>query len=257
MRQREGGHAVADPRFGLVGELLPAVADIDAEALQAKEHGRRVLHIDVDVRRRDGERRGEIAEAGVVELEHRGMIAVLQLEQRAVPPEMVLQVVSALPVGRERGEPLNAFAAAPLRLQHVGDGVRRPEIAGVELDGMASVGLCREIVPGFLVRERAAGEYRRKAGSALRPGRNHALDGVDHVVRAAEPEIDEMRETKCDRVVRVAAQDRFPHGDGTIELAVGPRSQRSDVVALSLRRAGGKRHARCAPPGPRPERRPA
>ncbi len=158
VRQREGRHAVADPCFGLVGKFLPTIADIDAEALQAKEHGRRVLHIDVDVGRSDRERRGEIAEAGVVELEHRGMIAVLQLEQRAVPPEMVLQVVGPLPVGRERREPLNAFAAAALRLQDMGDGVRRPEIAGVELDGAASVGLCCEIVPGLLVGERAAGE---------------------------------------------------------------------------------------------------
>jgi hypothetical protein len=39
--------------------------------------------------------------------------------------------------GRERGEPLDAFAAAALRLQHVGDRMRGPEIAGIELDGAA------------------------------------------------------------------------------------------------------------------------
>jgi hypothetical protein len=50
-----------------------------------------------------------------------------------------------------------------------------------------------------------------------------------------------MGETKRDRIVRVAAQDRFPQGNGTIELAIGPRGERGDVVELSLRRARGKR----------------
>ena len=160
MRQREGGNAVADPRLGLVGQFLPAVADIDAEALEAEEHGRRVLHVDVDIRRGDRERRGEVAEAGIVEFERAGIVAVLELEQGAVPPEMVLQVVAALPVGRERGQPLDAFAAAALHLHHVGDGVRGPEIAGVELDGAAPEWLGGEIVPGLLVGEAVAGEYR-------------------------------------------------------------------------------------------------
>ena len=169
------------------------------------------------------------------------MVAVLELEQRAVPPEMVLQVVAALPVGRERGEPLDAFAAAALHLDHMGDGVRGPEIAGVELDGAASVGLGGEIVSGLLLGEAAAGEYRRIARDVLRPGRDHALDRGDHVLRAAEPEIDEMGETEGDRIMRMRAQDRLPQGDGAIELAVGPGGQRGDVAALARRGAGGKR----------------
>ena len=36
VRQSEGGEAVADPRLGLVGQFLPATADIDAEALEAE-----------------------------------------------------------------------------------------------------------------------------------------------------------------------------------------------------------------------------
>jgi hypothetical protein len=34
---------IADPRFGLVGQFLPAVAYIDAKALEAEQHGRCIL----------------------------------------------------------------------------------------------------------------------------------------------------------------------------------------------------------------------
>src|SRR4030095_13256093 len=104
---------------------------------------------------------------GVVQFEHGHMVAMLQLEQGAVPPEMVLQVVAGLPVGRERGEPLDAFAAAALHLHHMGDGVRGPEIAGVELDGAAPGWLSSEIVPNLLLSETPAAEYRCIARNVL------------------------------------------------------------------------------------------
>ncbi len=169
------------------------------------------------------------------------MVAVLEPEQSAVPPQMVLQVVAALPIGRERGEPLDAFAAPALHLQHMGDGVRGPEIAGVELDGAAPGWLGGEIVPGLLLGEAAAGEDRCVACDVLRPIRHHPLDGADHVLRAAEPEIDEMGETEGDYVVRMDAQNRLPQGDRTIELAFGPSGQRGDVAALARGGFGGER----------------
>jgi hypothetical protein len=84
---------------------------------------------------------------------------------------MVLKVVTALPVGRESGEPLYAFAAASLRLHHMSNGVRGPEIGGVELHGAAPGRLGGEIVPGLLLGEAAAGEYRCIAWDVLRPTR--------------------------------------------------------------------------------------
>jgi hypothetical protein len=70
------------------------------------------------------------------------------------------------------------------------------------------------------LREAAAGEYRWKTRDVLRPGRDHALDRGDHVLRAPEPEIDEMGETERDHIMRMGAQDRLPQGNGTIELAI-------------------------------------
>src|SRR5262249_20543836 len=232
--------AVADPRLGLVGQLLPAVADIDAEALEAEEHGSRVLHVDVNIGRGESQRRGEVAKPLVVELEHGSVVAVLEGEHGAVPPEMVLQVVAAFPVGSERRKPLDAFAAAALHLHHVSDGVRGPEIARVDLDRAAAGWLGAEIIPGFLQREATAGEYRYIARGAFRPSRHHAFDRSDHVLRAPQPEIDEMRETEGDHIMRMDGEDRLPRGDGAIELAFAPGGQRGDVAALARGDAAGQ-----------------
>ena len=67
-------------RLRFVGQFLPTVADIDAEALEAEERGRRVLCVDVDIRRGDRERCGEVAEVGIVEFERCGIFTVLDLE---------------------------------------------------------------------------------------------------------------------------------------------------------------------------------
>ena len=158
-----------------------------------------------------------------------------------MPPEMVLQVVAALPIRRERREPLDALAAAALRLHHMGHGMRGPEVAGVELDGPAPARLGAEIASGLLQREAAASEHHCVAGDVLRPERDHALDGGDHVLRAAEPEIDEMSETEGDRVMRMLGRIVSHMRDRTIELALGPRGQRGDVAALARGGAGGKR----------------
>ena len=99
VRQREGGLAVADARLGLVGQFFPALADIDAQALQAKQHGSRVLHVDVNIGRGHRQRPGQVAKACVVEIQRSGRVAVLKLAQRAVPPQMVLQVMCPRPVG--------------------------------------------------------------------------------------------------------------------------------------------------------------
>ena len=153
----------------------------------------------------------------------------------------MLQVVAALPAGRKRGEPFDAFAAAPLHLHHMGDGMCSPEIAGIELDGAPPARLGSEIVARLFQREATAGEDRRIARRLLRPGRHHALDGGDHVLRAAEPEVDEVCETERDDIVWMGAQDRFPHGDGPVEVAFGPCGQGGDVTALALCCLGGQR----------------
>ena len=86
-----------------------------------------------------------------------------------------------------------------------------------------------------------AGEYRCEAFDVVRPGRDHALDGSDHVLRAAEPKINEMGETEGDHIMRMGAQDRLPQGNGTIEFPLGPGGQGGDMAALAIGSAGGKR----------------
>ena len=50
-----------------------------------------------------------------------------------------------------------------------------------------------------------------------------------------------MGETERDHIKRMGAQNRFPQGDGTIELALGPGGQGGDVAALARGGTGGER----------------
>lgn len=50
MRQGERRQAVANPGLGLVGQLDLTAVDVDAAQLEAEQHRRRVLHVDVEVR---------------------------------------------------------------------------------------------------------------------------------------------------------------------------------------------------------------
>src|SRR4051812_32490048 len=158
VRQSECGKTVTDPSLRLVSQFLPAVSDIDAEALEAEEHRGRVLHVDVDIRRGDRERRAEVPEPSIVEFEYCVIITALHPEKSAVP-----QVLATLPVGGKRSEPLDAFATPALHFHYVGDGVRAPEIAGVQLDRAASAGFGGDIVADLFVSEGLAGQHRRVA----------------------------------------------------------------------------------------------
>ena len=57
MRLSERGEAITDPRFGLVRNLDPSIAHVDALALQSKQHRCSILHIDIQIGQRLSERR--------------------------------------------------------------------------------------------------------------------------------------------------------------------------------------------------------
>ena len=146
---------------------------------------------------------------------------------------MVLQVVATLPVGGQTGEPLDALAAAALHLQHMRHGMGGPEVTGGQLDGASPVRLGSQIVAALLLGETAAGQHGGIAGHGRRPMRQHALDGGGHVVRPAEPEIDEMAQPDGQHVMRVGAQYRLPRRQRRVELAIDPGLQRGHVQLLA------------------------
>ena len=155
---------------------------------------------------------------------------------------MMLQVVAALPVGRERGEPLDAFAAAPLHLQDVRNRMRGPQVAGVELYGAASRRLGGEVVADLLLREAAAREYRPNS-----PGCPPTNAGITRSTEATMScGLPSQKLTKCARrnattSCGCVAQNRLPRREGAIELAVGPCGQGGNVAALARRGARGER----------------
>jgi len=71
-------------------------------------------------------RRIQIAKTAIVEVENLLELAPLQMEQRAVPPQMVQQVVAAGPMWLELAEPGDAFVVSILHLHDVGNRVRGP-----------------------------------------------------------------------------------------------------------------------------------
>src|SRR5450631_3934598 len=93
MRLSECGEAIADPLFGLVGNLDPAIAHVDALSLKAKQHRYRILHIDIKIGQRLSERRIEVAEPPIIEVKNRLEFALLQMEHRAMPPNVMDQIV--------------------------------------------------------------------------------------------------------------------------------------------------------------------
>ena len=150
-------------------------------------------------------------------------------EQGAVPPEMMLQVVAP-----------SQFGASVVSQSM--PSLRRPCISITWATACAahrspgSSSMARRpaarprVVPGLLVGEAAAGEHRCVAGDILRPGRDHALDRGDHVLRTAEPEIDEMGEAEGHHVEWMGAQDRFPQSMVRSSSPVGPGGQGGDMA---------------------------
>ena len=160
VRQRERREAIADAGLRLVGDLGPALADIDAETFQTKQHRGGVLHVDVEVGLRLRQRRPQVAETFVIEIEHGVELAPLQMKQRAVPPQMMQQVVAALPVALQFVEPRDAFCVAPFHLHDVGDRMRTPDVAGIDRDRGTARRLGDRIVAALLGGKAMAGEQR-------------------------------------------------------------------------------------------------
>ncbi len=231
MRQRESRQAVADARLGLVGELFPARADRHAAQLEAHEHRRGVLHVDVEVGHRRGERRGEVAEAPVVEVEHRVELSPGEVEHRAVPPQVVQEKALAAPVLLEAGEPGDALGRPALHLEHVRHGVRAPDLGRIELHRAAPETLRRALLARFFEGEREA----RHEPRIVAPLRGDALERGAHLGLPAAPEIVRVREAHREQVARPDHEDQLPLAQRAVHVAADPALERAHVRLLARR----------------------
>ena len=110
---------IPDARLGLVGQLLPAIADRHAKLFQPPQQRCRVLQIDVVIRRRTGHGIVEVTDVRVIAGDHRVQLAKIELQQCAVPPQMMDQVVAELPMHGLRRQPVAPFRGAAIRVEDV------------------------------------------------------------------------------------------------------------------------------------------
>jgi hypothetical protein len=207
--------------------------------LQTEQHRCGVLRVDVAIRLRLGQWRGKVAEFGVVERQDHIGLGSFQMKHRDVPPQMVAQIAGAVPVAVQVVDPGYAFGAAALHFQRMRDAVRGPHIGWVVRDGGAAGGLGFGVETAFLAREAAAGKQRAVVRQFRTPGWPHCTDRWERAVRAAKPEIGEVRQAERECVARMRREDLLPYRAGVIRFAIDPRGQRGDVRLFALRRGTG------------------
>ncbi len=151
----------------------------------------------------------------------------------AVPPQMMLEVVGALPVRLEIGEPVDALTCAALHLEHVRNGMGRPEVALVDIDGIAPRGLRQRVVAELLVRKTATGEHCPPAGKLSAVLRERFLDLARHDAGPAKPEGVEMMQAQGQDVAGVLVEDLLPDGERAVVVALDPVTQGSRVGLLA------------------------
>ena len=205
IRTHEGHHRVRivegvvsgrRERLPTVGQRGPTAADVDAAELQAPQQRRRIDHIEHD--------RGVLAiDRPVEQREDLIDLPDLEMEKREVPPVVNTQEAVASPGIRVRAHPGNTIRRASLHLHHVRDGVLRPAIARLELDGPAALRLRAPVVGCFLETERMHAEQGVEARHTLAPGGQGACDPVAQHAGVPSEEVDLMARLKCERVLRV------------------------------------------------------
>ena len=139
----EGQDMILEMPIPMLAQPLPARADIDAGELQAPEQGRGIHEIEQRAR-------GRAPDMAVVDPQHLLEAALLDEEERQMPPLMDRERRRRHPMGLQPAEPGDALALAALHLQHMGDGMDRPCIGGIALDGAAARRLGRAIVAALL-----------------------------------------------------------------------------------------------------------
>ena len=149
----------------IVGDIGPAVADIDAAE---REAGQERHSVDLIL--------GILLQAppdvGVVDLERTRVVVAIQVEQRHMPPVVrIHEGVAVLPGIGEAFHPGETLVHPALSLHHMGDGMVGPGISAIHLHRPASGGLgFLEAVALFVAEgDHAVDEM------VLRTGREHAL----------------------------------------------------------------------------------
>ena len=216
---------VVDPALSLGGELLPAIADIDAGMVEPGQQRGAIGNVAVVVSRL----RTDLL---VIEPQHLGILAAFQPEQRKMPEDVKPQIVGvrdAAPVA-EPGDPLAGPAG---HLQHMRDGVAPPGVAGAEGDGAPAGALGFGVEAALFQRKGVAAVDVAGEGVVLAEARREALQGGEHLLLVAQYEAQTVRELEREHVVRVGKQDGFQPFGGAARRVVEPERESLDHHRLA------------------------
>ena len=75
----------------------------------------------------------EVAEPPIVKVKNRVEFALLQMEHRAMPPNMMNQIVATSKVSLVLFQQIGAFGLTTLHFHNVSNGVYTPEVCWVDL----------------------------------------------------------------------------------------------------------------------------
>ncbi len=214
---------VVDALEQVVRDVGPAIADVDAGQLQARQqrHGPDlVLRVVL----------GDTPHLPVVQPERVRPVAQLDVEERLVPPVVRLhERVQPDPGVADLGHERPAFLEAPLGQHHVRQRVVRPRLLAPHRDAAPRRGFRRPEQVALLVPE---GRHAVQPRQVAR-GRGDLQRQAQHARRVAQVESMVLPELDRHEVARVLAGLFVVQPDRLQQIAVDPRADRRDESALA------------------------
>jgi hypothetical protein len=180
-----------------------------------------------------------VVDLPVVDVEHAGEVAQLQLEQREVPPVVHREEVAAAPVGDAALERVDPLGHPTTHLVGVGHGVDRPHVVPVGIERGHPGLLGRFVVAGLLEPEGLHAQHEAVVGVAG-DGRQGPSDAVPQVLRVAREEVELVAELEGEQIGGPADQQVVEGIRGAVPAALDPLADGPPVGLLALAEVAGR-----------------
>jgi hypothetical protein len=234
MGARKGTFMVADPGLRQVGDRLPSVPDIRAAQLEPLQQRGIVLDVDKEVGHGLHQRRVEVAQPVIVNLQPRAVVAALYVEQGQMPPEVMGDMVRRRPVSGQTVNPRDPVGQSALHDQDMGYRVRTPAIGGVAIHRLAAAFL-GEIVGAILLQAECPDrQVDRISGHIGGPMRGRPFGNIAHPGNFADPEQFELGQPQREQIMRVVAGYLLKVTGRFGNVAGQNRVQRAHIVVFPL-----------------------
>src|SRR5438105_5777263 len=230
---------------GPFGELAPPGTDVDLRLLEAPEQRHGICDVQILIRMLG-------AYLAIIDVDDAVVLLEVETEERFVPAQVEREVIATMPVLGAVRDPRDALSPTTLHFGDVRNGVRRPDVARVELHGTASEFLGARVIPRLLQTVGVTAKYVSVSGQRGVPEFQHTTNNVSHPLALAEIREHELRHLDGQQIEWMVAEDCAPMRDGTAHVAPRPGVQRLDVARLARRaRLAERRLARTRERGAR------